>query len=131
MPFWEDDILYLDDTTGLDHRLVEMLCYVHEQKNKSIIMTAFQNTQEESERRILLHLLSGTELYPAVTQRTLAGNLNMGLRFKIQYFELIKRFVIKGWIKYSHALFKKEIYPNYLITIPLRGITRPTMDGVL
>ncbi len=73
-------------------------------------MAVFQDTREQTEQTVMMHLLSEIELNPSFTQRSLAGRLNIALGLINQY---LKRCVSKGWVRTS------QISPNriaYLLT---------------
>jgi DNA-binding MarR family transcriptional regulator len=59
-------------------------------------MAAFQNTREETEQKVMVHLLSEIERNPSFTQRGLAGELNIALGLMNQY---LKRCITKGWVR--------------------------------
>ena len=61
-------------------------------------MAAFQDTREQTEQKMMVHLLSEIERNPSFTQRGLDGELNIVLGLMNQY---LKRCVTKGWVRAS------------------------------
>jgi DNA-binding MarR family transcriptional regulator len=59
-------------------------------------MAAFQETREDTEQKVFVHLLSEIERNPAFTQRSLARELNVAVGLMNQY---LKRFIAKGWVR--------------------------------
>ncbi|MBW8308978.1 MAG: winged helix-turn-helix transcriptional regulator [Candidatus Paracaedibacteraceae bacterium] len=59
-------------------------------------MAAFQETREDTEQKVFVHLLSEIERNPTFTQRRLARELNIALGLMNQY---LKRFIAKGWLR--------------------------------
>ncbi|AIK96930.1 winged helix-turn-helix transcriptional regulator [Candidatus Odyssella acanthamoebae] len=59
-------------------------------------MAAFQETREDTEQKVFVHLLSEIERNPTFTQRNLARELNIALGLMNQY---LKRFIAKGWLR--------------------------------
>lgn len=63
-------------------------------------MAAFQETREDTEQKVFVHLLTEIERNPAFTQRSLAQELNIALGLINQY---LKRFASKGWVRASQV----------------------------
>ena len=61
-------------------------------------MAAFQDTREQTEQRVMVHLLSEIERNSSFTQRGLASELGIALGLMNQY---LKSSVTKGWIRAS------------------------------
>ncbi len=59
-------------------------------------MAAFQDTREQTEKRVMMHLLSEIDRNPSFTQRDLASTLGIALGLMNQY---LKSSVTKGWIR--------------------------------
>lgn len=70
-------------------------------------MAAFQDTREQTEQRVLVHLLSEIERNPSCTQRGLAGELGIALGLMNQY---LKRCVTKGWVRASQVSPRRLTY---------------------
>lgn len=70
-------------------------------------MAAFQDTREQTEQRVLVHLLSEIERNPSFTQRGLAGELGIALGLMNQY---LKRCVTKGWVRASQVSPRRLTY---------------------
>lgn len=70
-------------------------------------MAAFQDTREQTEQKLIVHLLSEIERNPSFTQRGLAGELNIALGLMNQY---LKRCVTKGWIRASQVSPRRITY---------------------
>ena len=70
-------------------------------------MAAFQDTREQTEQRVMVHLLSEIERNPSFTQRGLAGELNIALGLMNQY---LKRCITKGWIRASQVSPRRITY---------------------
>ena len=70
-------------------------------------MAAFQDTREETEQKVMVHLLSEIERNPSFTQRGLAGELNIALGLMNQY---LKRCVTKGWVRASQVSPRRITY---------------------
>lgn len=70
-------------------------------------MAAFQDTREQTEQKVMVHLLSEIERNPSFTQRGLAGELNIALGLMNQY---LKRCVTKGWIRASQVSPRRITY---------------------
>ncbi|MBX9804132.1 MAG: winged helix-turn-helix transcriptional regulator [Alphaproteobacteria bacterium] len=63
-------------------------------------MAAFQDTREQTEQKVMVHLLSEIERSPSFTQRGLASELGIALGLMNQY---LKHCVTKGWIRASQV----------------------------
>ena len=61
-------------------------------------MAAFQDTREQTEQKVMVHLLSEIERNPSFTQRGLAGELGIALGLMNQY---LKSCITKGWVRAS------------------------------
>lgn len=61
-------------------------------------MAAFQDTREETETKVLVHLLTEIERNPVLTQRSMADELGIALGLMNQY---LKKCASKGWIRVS------------------------------
>jgi hypothetical protein len=59
-------------------------------------MAAFQDTRQQTEQRVMVHLLTEIEANPSFTQRGLASELGIALGLMNQY---LKRCMTKGWIR--------------------------------
>lgn len=70
-------------------------------------MAAFQDTREQTEQKVMVHLLSEIERNPSFTQRGLAGELNIALGLMNQY---LKRCVTKGWVRASQISPRRITY---------------------
>lgn len=70
-------------------------------------MAAFQDTREQTEQKVMVHLLSEIERNPSFTQRGLAGELNIALGLMNQY---LKRCVTKGWVRASQVSPRRITY---------------------
>jgi DNA-binding MarR family transcriptional regulator len=70
-------------------------------------MAAFQDTREQTEQKVMVHLLSEIERNPSFTQRGLASELNIALGLMNQY---LKRCVTKGWIRASQVSPRRITY---------------------
>lgn len=70
-------------------------------------MAAFQDTREQTEQKVMVHLLSEIERNPSFTQRGLAGELNIALGLMNQY---LKRCITKGWIRASQISPRRISY---------------------
>lgn len=70
-------------------------------------MAAFQETREQTEQHVMVHLLSEIERNPTFTQRHLASNLNIALGLMNHY---LKRCVTKGWIRASQVSPRRITY---------------------
>lgn len=70
-------------------------------------MAAFQETREQTEQRVLVHLLTEIERNPMFTQRSLAGELGIALGLMNSY---LKSCVTKGWIRASQISPKRISY---------------------
>ena len=70
-------------------------------------MTAFQNTREQTEQKVMVRLLSEVERNQSFTQRRLADELGIALGLMNQY---IKRCVTKGWVRASQVSPRRITY---------------------
>ena len=70
-------------------------------------MAAFQDTREQTEQKVMVHLLSEIERNPSFTQRGLAVDLNIALGLMNQY---LKRCVTKGWVRASQVSPRRITY---------------------
>lgn len=70
-------------------------------------MAVFQDTREQTEQKVMVHLLSEIERNPSFTQRGLAGELNIALGLMNQY---LKRCVSKGWVRASQVSSRRITY---------------------
>lgn len=70
-------------------------------------MAAFQDTREQTEQKVMVHLLSEIERNPSVTQRGLAGELGIALGLMNQY---LKRCINKGWVRASQLSPRRITY---------------------
>lgn len=70
-------------------------------------MAAFQDTREQTEQKVMVHLLSEIERNPSSTQRVLASELNIALGLMNQY---LKRCITKGWIRASQISPRRITY---------------------
>jgi DNA-binding MarR family transcriptional regulator len=70
-------------------------------------MAAFQNTREQTEQKVMMHLLSEIERNPSFTQRKLADELGIALGLINQY---LKRSVTKGWLRISQLSPRRITY---------------------
>lgn len=70
-------------------------------------MAAFQEIREETEQKVLVHLLSEIERNPSFTQRGLATELGIALGLMNQY---LKRCVTKGWVRGSQVSPRRITY---------------------
>lgn len=70
-------------------------------------MAAFQDTREQTEQKVMVHLLSEIERNPSFTQRGLATELNIALGLMNQYLKLC---VTKGWIRASQVSPRRITY---------------------
>lgn len=70
-------------------------------------MAAFQNTREQTEQKVMVHLLTEIERNPSFTQRGLAGELGIALGLMNQY---LKSCVTKGWIRASQLSPRRITY---------------------
>lgn len=70
-------------------------------------MAAFQDTREQTEQKVMVHLLSEIERNPSFTQRGLAGELNIALGLMNQY---LKRCITKGWVRASQLSPRRITY---------------------
>ena len=70
-------------------------------------MAAFQDIREQTEQKLMVHLLSEIESNPSVTQRNLSNQLGIALGLMNQY---LKRCITKGWIRVSQISPKRISY---------------------
>ncbi len=70
-------------------------------------MAAFQNTREQTEQKVMVHLLSEIERNPKFTQRGLAAELGIALGLMNHY---LKHCLTKGWIRASQISPKRISY---------------------
>jgi DNA-binding MarR family transcriptional regulator len=70
-------------------------------------MAAFQDTREQTEQKVMVHLLSEIERNPSFTQRGLASDLNIALGLMNQY---LKRCITQGWIRASQVSPRRITY---------------------
>ncbi len=70
-------------------------------------MATFQETREETETKVLVHLLSEIERNPALTQRSMADELGIALGLMNQY---LKKCASKGWIRVSQISPRRITY---------------------
>ncbi|MBX9977590.1 MAG: winged helix-turn-helix transcriptional regulator [Alphaproteobacteria bacterium] len=70
-------------------------------------MAAFQDTREQTEQKVMVHLLSEIERNPSFTQRSLAGELGIALGLMNQY---LKSSVTKGWVRAKQVSPRRITY---------------------
>lgn len=70
-------------------------------------MAAFQDTRDQTEQKVLVHLLSEIERNATFTQRGLAGELGIALGLMNQY---LKSCVSKGWVRASQVSPRRITY---------------------
>lgn len=70
-------------------------------------MAAFQETRQQTEQKVLVHLLSEIEKNPYFTQRGLAQELGIALGLMNQY---LRRCITKGWIRATQISPKRIKY---------------------
>src|ERR1700737_3656898 len=70
-------------------------------------MAAFQNTRTQTEKKVMVHLLSEIERNPTFTQRGLSAELGIALGLMNQY---LKRCITKGWVRASRVSPKRISY---------------------
>ncbi|ETZ07139.1 EPS-associated transcriptional regulator, MarR family [Holospora obtusa F1] len=70
-------------------------------------MAAFQDIREQTEQKVMVHLLSEIERNPSFTQRGLAVELDIALGLMNQY---LKRCVTKGWVRASQISPRRITY---------------------
>lgn len=70
-------------------------------------MSAFQDTREETEQKVMVHLLSEIERNPSFTQRSLASELGIALGLMNHY---LKRSITRGWIRASQISPRRITY---------------------
>ncbi|HQW57464.1 MAG TPA: winged helix-turn-helix transcriptional regulator [Gammaproteobacteria bacterium] len=70
-------------------------------------MSAFQDTREQTEQKVMVHLLSEIDRNPSFTQRSLASELGIALGLMNHY---LKRCLTKGWIRASQISPRRITY---------------------
>lgn len=70
-------------------------------------MAAFQDTREETETKVLVHLLTEIERNPVLTQRSMADELGIALGLMNQY---LKKCASKGWIRVTQISPRRITY---------------------
>jgi hypothetical protein len=70
-------------------------------------MAAFQDTREQTEQKVMIHLFSEIERNSSFKQRILAAKLGIALGLMNQY---LKRCVTKGWVRASHVSPRRIMY---------------------
>lgn len=70
-------------------------------------MSAFQETREQTEQKVMVHLLSEIDRNPSFTQRSLASELGIALGLMNHY---LKRCITKGWIRVSQISPRRITY---------------------
>ncbi|MBP9764324.1 MAG: winged helix-turn-helix transcriptional regulator [Gammaproteobacteria bacterium] len=70
-------------------------------------MSAFQDTREQTEQKVMVHLLSEIDRNPSFTQRSLASELGIALGLMNHY---LKRCITKGWIRASQISPRRITY---------------------
>lgn len=70
-------------------------------------MAAFQDTREQTEQKVMVHLLSEIERNPSFTQRGLASQLGIALGLMNHY---LKNCVTKGWVRASQISPRRVTY---------------------
>lgn len=70
-------------------------------------MSAFQDTREQTEQKVMVHLLSEIDRNPSFTQRSLASELGIALGLMNHY---LKRCITKGWIRASQISPRRISY---------------------
>lgn len=70
-------------------------------------MSAFQDTREQTEKKVMVHLLSEIDRNPSFTQRSLASELGIALGLMNHY---LKRCITKGWIRASQISPRRITY---------------------
>lgn len=70
-------------------------------------MAAFQNTREDTETKVMVHLLSEIDRNPSFTQRGLAQELGIALGLMNHY---LKSCTAKGWIRASQISPRRISY---------------------
>lgn len=63
-------------------------------------MATFQDTKDDAEQKVIMHLLNEIERNPSFTQRKLAGELGIALGLINRY---LKHCATKGWIRISQV----------------------------
>lgn len=70
-------------------------------------MAAFQDNREQTEKKVMVHLLTEIERNPSFTQRGLAGELDIALGLMNQY---LKSCITKGWVRASQISPRRITY---------------------
>jgi hypothetical protein len=70
-------------------------------------MAAFQDTRQQTEQKVMVHLLTEIEGNPSFTQRKLASDLGIALGLMNQY---LKSCVTKGWVRASQVSPRRISY---------------------
>ncbi len=70
-------------------------------------MAAFQDTRQQTEQKVMVHLLTEIEGNPSFTQRGLASELGIALGLMNQY---LKSCVTKGWIRATQISPRRITY---------------------
>ncbi len=70
-------------------------------------MAAFQDNREQTEKKVMVHLLTEIERNPSFTQRGLAGELGIALGLMNQY---LKSCITKGWVRASQISPRRITY---------------------
>lgn len=70
-------------------------------------MAAFQETRQQTEQKVMVHLLTEIEGNPSFTQRGLASELGIALGLMNQY---LKRCITKGWVRASQVSPRRITY---------------------
>lgn len=70
-------------------------------------MATFQDNREQTEKKVMVHLLTEIERNPTVTQRGLAVELGIALGLMNQY---LKSCITKGWIRASQLSPRRITY---------------------
>lgn len=70
-------------------------------------MATFQNTRTQTEKKVMVHLLSEIERNPTFTQRGLSAELGIALGLMNQY---LKRCITRGWVRVSQVAPKRIAY---------------------
>jgi hypothetical protein len=70
-------------------------------------MAAFQDTRQQTEQKVMVHLLTEIDGNPSFTQRELAFELGVALGLMNQY---LKKCVTKGWIRASQISPRRITY---------------------
>lgn len=70
-------------------------------------MAAFQDNREQTEKKVMVHLLTEIERNPSFTQRGLAVELDIALGLMNQY---LKSCITKGWVRASQISPRRITY---------------------